>query len=69
MGTVNSPRFRLNRVEIRKILIGLGIAAAGAALTYLEQTIPMIDFGQYTAIAVVLNSVFVNAVRKWLTIS
>lgn len=50
-----------------KLLKGLGVALAGAALTYLEETIPGVDFGSYTALVVGVNSVLVNFARKWLT--
>ena len=61
-----SPRYSLNSADLKKIATGLGIAVAGAALTYLEQLIPSIDFGVYAPLAVSVNSVLVNLARKWL---
>lgn len=53
--------------ELRKIGKGLLIAMAGAALTYLAQTIPNVDFGAYTPVVVASFSVIVNAAQKLLS--
>lgn len=53
------------QVKLKKIGIGAAIAMAGALATYLEQTIPGIDFGGTTPIIVALNSVMVNAIRNY----
>lgn len=66
MSKLNSPKFSLNTQDGKKIATGLGIAVAGAVLTYGAETIPNIDFGNYTPVVVALFSVFANAVRKWL---
>ena len=57
-------KFRLNNEKLKKIAIGAGVALAGALATYLEATIPGVDFGEYTALAVSFNSVLVNVIRK-----
>ena len=64
---MGSPRFKLNKEDGKKILIGLGIAVAGTVLTYLEDLIPKVDFGVYAPVAVAINSALVNAARKWIT--
>lgn len=61
-----SPKNSLNDVDYKKILTGLGIAIAGAALTYLLDVIPSIDFGVWTPVVVALNSALVNAGRRYL---
>ena len=53
-------------MNYEKVLRGLGIALAGAALTFLAETIPGIDFGQWTPVAVAVASALVNAGREWL---
>ena len=49
-----------------KILKGLLIATGGAALTYLADLIPNIDFGVWTPVVVTLFSVLLNMARKLL---
>lgn len=61
-----SPRFKLNQEDGKKILKGLLIAVAGAALTYAAELLPSIDFGQYTPLAVAVFSALINALRKLL---
>jgi len=64
---MGSPSLKLNKEDGKKILKGLLVAVGGAVLTYLMDLVPMIDFGAYTGVAVAINSVLVNAARKWLT--
>ncbi len=47
-----------------KVAKGAGIAAAGAALTYLVQAVPGLDLGPWTPVVVAVLSVLVNVVRK-----
>jgi len=62
-----SKKMSLNKDDIKKIGIGLLIALGGALATYLEELIPGLDFGSYSGIAVAINSVLVNALRKFLS--
>ena len=64
---MTSKRFRLDSIDFKKIGIGLGVAVLGALATYLEELIPSVNFQEYTAIAVAINSVIVNAIRKFIT--
>lgn len=64
-----SKQFNLNNVDYKKILTGAGIALLGALATYLQDTIPGVDFGLYTPVIVALNSIIVNAIRKFITSS
>lgn len=61
-----SAKFSLNREDAVSILKGLGIALAGAALTYFTEIITKMQFGAYTPIVVSLWSVLVNVLRKFL---
>ena len=63
----DSKRGILNAIDWKKLGIGLLIAVGGALATYLQDTIPGLDFGAFTAIVVALNSVLVNLLRKWLS--
>lgn len=63
----NSNRFSLNSYDWKKIFIGLGVALAGAALTYVSQIITTTDFGSWTPIVVALFSFLANIVRKWIS--
>ncbi len=54
----------LQRDDAQKILMGFLIALAGAAITYLSETVANMDFGQWTPLVVAGISVAVNALRK-----
>ena len=64
---MESKKYSLITEDFRKVGIGLLIALGGAALTYLQDTIPGVDFGQYQPIVMAVNSIIVNAGRKYLT--
>lgn len=61
-----SKRYQLNKEDLKRIGIGALVALVGALLTYLETLIPSVDFGVYTPVAVAVNSILANAVRKYL---
>ncbi|KKL59076.1 hypothetical protein LCGC14_2218930, partial [marine sediment metagenome] len=61
-----SGRFDLIFADVRKVLIGAGVAGLGALLTYLLEGLMQIDFGSYTAVIVAVLSVLVNVVRKYV---
>jgi hypothetical protein len=63
---MSSKFLTVNKEDLIKVLKGLGIAVAGVVLTYLEETIPGIDFGSFTPVVYALNSTLVNLARKWL---
>ena len=67
MAEVKNNKFRLNKTDVSKLGKGLGVACAGAALTYLSEWAASTDFGEYTPMVVCGMSVFVNFLRKWLT--
>ena len=54
----------LNTTDWKAIGRGLGVALAGAFLTYLIQVLTPMDFGVYTPIATAGLAVLANVVRK-----
>lgn len=61
-----SPRFKLDKADLTKVGVGAVIALLGALATYLETTVVDVDFGEFQVLAVAVNSVLVNVVRKLL---
>lgn len=61
-----SKQWSLNNIDYKKILVGAGIALLGALATYLQDTIPGIDFGTWTPVVVAINSILVNTIRKFV---
>jgi hypothetical protein len=61
-----SEAYSISRGELVKVLRGLGIACAGAVLTYLTAYFAQADFGAFTPIVVVIWSVVVNFCRKFI---
>jgi hypothetical protein len=66
---VFSKNWELIKQDLIRIAIGTGVALLGALATYLEDTIPGIDFGQWTVVIVALNSILVNTIRKFIVSS
>ncbi len=60
-------RGKLSKSDCVKLIKGLGVAAAGAALTYLSEWAASSDFGEYTPMVAATLAVFVNVMRKILT--
>lgn len=61
---VVSARGKLISQDLKKVLVGAGLAAAGAILTYLVEALPNIDLGQWQPIIAAVLAVLVNLVRK-----
>lgn len=53
-----------NKINWKKVLVGAGIAGAGAALTYLSAWASGQDFGVWTPAITAVLSVFFNLLRK-----
>lgn len=53
-------------MNYKKVLKGLFIAVAGAALTFATEQIPNIDFKEYTPFVVAGFSAAINAAREYL---
>ena len=62
-----SKKLKLNKEDGKKVLKGAGIAMGGALLTYLAGVINLVDFGEYTPLAVAFGGVFINFGIKWLS--
>ena len=56
----------MNKDQLMSVAKGAGIAAAGAALTYLSQWASNTDFGSASVVVAAILSVATNAVRKWV---
>lgn len=52
------------KTALMSLLKGLGVAAVGVGLTYLQQWAGQIDFGPYAPVAGMFNAVLFNFVRK-----
>jgi len=63
---IGSPPLQLNTTDWKKIGKGAVIALGGAFLTYLAEAVKIIDFGQYTPVAVAVFSVLINFGWKWI---
>jgi len=61
-----SERFDLNKRDGKKILKGFLIAIGGAALTFVAELIPGVNFGEWTPAVVALSACLVNLGRKLL---
>ena len=67
MTKTKSPRFDIDKIGLKKCGKGFVIALGGLVLTYLEQALPFVNFGEYTPIAYAVNSAVVNFGRKFLS--
>ena len=54
----------LRKAALVSLLKGLGVAAVGVGLTYLQQWVVKVDFGVYAPVAGMVNSVLFNFIRK-----
>jgi len=61
-----SPRFKLNKEDLKKIGKGGIIAVLGAVLTYGSEVILNLDLCNKTAIVTAVWSILVNAGWKWI---
>jgi len=64
-----SPNRTLIKQDLKRLAVGAGVALLGALATYLQDSIPNLDFGQYTPVVVAINSILVNAIRKFIVSS
>ena len=63
---LTSPSFNIDGIGWKKIGKGLLIAIGGAALTYVAEVIPGINFGVWTPVAVAVSAALINTGRKFL---
>ena len=59
-------KFSFDSETIKKIKRGALIAGAGALLTFLEETVPGIDFGEWSLLATALNSFLINLIKEFI---
>lgn len=63
---MESPRFSIDKKGLFKVLKGAGIVGGAAALTYLLEAIPGMNFGATTPAIVGILSILINFARKWI---
>jgi hypothetical protein len=61
-----SPKYKLNKEDGKKIGRGALIALGGALLMYVSELIPNVDWGQWTPLVVAMGGVLVNLGWKLL---
>jgi len=61
-----SESMSLIKEDMKKILIGAGMAAIGAFLTYVIQMASGIDYGEWTPAITAFLSILANVIRKWV---
>lgn len=64
---ITSKKGQLISEDVKKVLIGAGVAMGGALLTYIADLIPSVNFGDYTPVVVAMLSVLVNMGRKLIS--
>ena len=62
-----SYRWNLDSIDWKKIYKGALIALGGAAIVFLTDTIPGIDWGNWTPLVVAGCSFAINFIRKLIT--
>ena len=61
----SSVKGKLNKVDLKKILVGGGLAAGGALITYLADLLPQIEMNDNVKlISVAAVSILLNLIRK-----
>jgi len=64
-----SPKYSINKDDLKSIARGGLIAIGGALVTYAIEILPKINFGDYTPIVVALISILLNSARKYLSVT
>jgi hypothetical protein len=62
-----SFRWRLDSIDWKKIGKGALIAIGGAAIVFLTDTIPGLDWGAWTPLVIAGCSIGINFIRKLIT--
>lgn len=62
-----SPKFTLNKADLKKIGVGALMALGGSAVGYGLSVYGNVDYGRYTYIIIPVLSILLNAARKWLS--
>jgi hypothetical protein len=66
---IKSQRFSFISEDVKSLLIGALITGGGALLTYLSENISKVSFGDWTPAVVVVASLLINTVRKFISTS
>jgi len=69
MIVVKSQKFAFIPEDIKSLLIGALITSGGALLTYLSENLGKVNFGDWTPAVVVVASLVINMVRKFISTS
>jgi len=56
---------KLDKVSIKKIAKGAGIAGSAVIIIYVLEALTALNFGQYTALIVGVCSILLNAIKEW----
>ena len=62
----SSKKYELNKEDGVKIGKGALIAIGSVLITYAAQTIPNVNFGQYTPLVVGFSGILINFAKKFL---
>ena len=65
--TSTSSKYQLNKTDGYKVARGFLIVMAGAALTYLTELIPNLDFGNLKPLIVPIFGSLIELGRRWIT--
>lgn len=66
LGASTSPSNTINSVDVKKILRDAVIVGVGASLTFLLDSVHVIDFGVYTPLLVPILTTALNTAVKWI---
>jgi len=55
-----------DKVTVKKIVKGAGIAGGGVAVLYILQALTSVDFGSYAPLVTGILAVMINAIKEWL---
>lgn len=62
---MTSPKYKLNKTDLKSLLRGLLITAGGAVLTWALTQLPNIEFGTYTPFIVPVLALAINTGLKY----
>ena len=65
MKELQSKKYKLDKKDLAKVGKGALIAIGGGAVVYGLNVLPLIEFGQYTPLVMVLIMPLLNIARKW----
>jgi hypothetical protein len=66
---VKSKQYSFIPEDVKSVLVGAGIAGAGAIVTYIAENWASVDLGEWTPFVAAGVAVIVNLVRKYIGVS